>query len=219
MREIGFLLVLMSLSGCATLFSDDTQRVSFTSSPEGAEVLMDGRTVGVTPVIAVIDRDSFKRRIVTMRMPGYRSVQFELGKSLNPVAILNLSGLLSWATDAMTGNMIEYSPGSYYLELEPQGVAAGAHEGAQERAALRFVLVNHRRLLADIARGDGEHLRAAARLLGVDRQAYPAFARALQRRADELLAREYPHELYEDMAAMGARHRATASVATGSAAP
>lgn len=215
MREIGLLLAVMSLSGCATLFSESTQQLSFTSSPGGAEVLMDGQPIGVTPLTAVVDRDAFKRRIVTMRMPGYQAVQFVMTKSLNPVAILNLSSLLSWATDAASGSMIEYSPGSYYVELIPHGAAAGAHERARERQALRFVLVNHRRLLADIARGDGEHLRVAARLLGVDRQAYPGFARALQGRAGELLARAYPYELYQDMAAVRERHRATVSIASG----
>jgi Protein of unknown function (DUF3015) len=137
-----------------------------------------------------------------------------MNKGLNTIALINLSSLSFWLTDAATGNMIEYSPSAYFLELVPDGNGAptSAQMDPADRAVLHFVLVNHRTLLTEIARGDGEHLRLLSNLLHVDRQAYRPFARDLQSQAKRLLAHEYPYFLYQDIAATGERYRATASL-------
>lgn len=214
MHKLGLLLAVALLPGCATLFSEGTQPVRFTSNPEGAEVIINGQPVGQTPLTHTVDREAFDRYMVVVRKDGYEPKEFEMTKGLNTIAIINLSSLSFWATDAATGNMIEYSPGAYYMELAPanSGAPASTQVDPADRAALQFVLVNHRPLLTEIARGDGEHLRLLAGLLRVDKPAYRPFVRDLQTQADRLLAHEYPYLLYQDLAATGERYRATASM-------
>lgn len=211
MHKFGLLIALALLPGCATLFGESTQMVQFTSKPEGAEVILDGQPIGHTPLTYTIDRSTFDRHIVVIRSEGYQTRQFEMNKGLNTIALLNLCSVLSWVTDAATGNMIEYSPSAYFLDLVP--ATGSAQADRSDRVALYFVLVNHRALLTEIARGDGEFLRALTDLLHVDREVYPLFVRDLQSQADRLLAHDYPYHFYQDVVATSAHYRTPASLA------
>lgn len=197
------LLCLVASTGCATIFSSSDQAVSFSSNPQGAEVLVDGVPIGVTPMTTRFDRNTFATRVITIRRAGAEPTRFFLQKTLNAVAILNLTSLLSWVTDAATGALIEYSPGAYHVELRPAfptppmgpgGYSLEPRPGA-DREALWFVLVNDSRLRTEIARGGGEYTRTLARIWGIE-QASPRLSRALRRRAPDLLATEYPYHLY-----------------------
>lgn len=93
MYKSGLLIAVALLSGCATLFSEGTQQVRFTSNVEGAEVILDGQPIGRTPLTHTMDRSTFDRHIVVIRSEGYQSKQFEMNKGLNTVALINLSSL------------------------------------------------------------------------------------------------------------------------------
>src|SRR5678815_3859157 len=116
------LAALLLVTGCATLFSGGPQAVTFTSNPPGAQVLIDGVPIGATPMTGMLDRTTFGTHYTTLRYPGFEPQRFLLEKSLNGVAILNLSSGCFWLTDALTGAMIEYSPNAYHLELRPAGM-------------------------------------------------------------------------------------------------
>src|SRR5262245_56914771 len=88
LRCVSIMTVAVLAGGCATMFSSSAQTISFSSNPQGSEVLLDGRPVGVTPVSTRIERESFKTRIVTIRHAGYQPAQFQLLKTLNTVVIL-----------------------------------------------------------------------------------------------------------------------------------
>lgn len=206
-------LVFLASTGCATLFAGGPERVTFTSNPQGAEVLLDGVPLGQTPLTIEIERKSFGQRFVTLRAQGYQARQFPLAKSLNVVAVFNLSSLCFWATDATTGALIEYEPSSYYFELSPAGAAPPRGPGnyynytPREQRALYFTLVNHRMLRAQIARRGGEHLDALATLLQVGDRDRARFIDALASRADRLIAEPWPDQLFRDIRAIAARSR------------
>ena len=47
-------LLVLSSGGCATMFTPSFQEVPVASTPEGAEVWIDGEFVGVTPVTVTV---------------------------------------------------------------------------------------------------------------------------------------------------------------------
>lgn len=156
---IGSLSILsLFLLSCATLFAPSSDEITITSKPEGATVLIDGIAVGTTPLKQLIDRDTFKQKIVSLSKEGYELKEFRLVRTLESKAIFNLTFITSWATDALTGNMIEYSPKAYYIELEKKGKTSSINNGIDE--PLRYALVNHAALIEDIAKGDGVYLEA-----------------------------------------------------------
>ena len=89
------LLFLVASSGCATIFSSSDQAVSFSSNPQGAEVMVDNVPIGVTPMTTRFDRNTFATRVITIRRTGAEPISFYLQKTLNSIAILNLTSLLS----------------------------------------------------------------------------------------------------------------------------
>ena len=57
-RKILFLVVAITLiaSSCASIVSGSKQRVSITTTPANAKVLINGNNVGVTPLITYLKR-------------------------------------------------------------------------------------------------------------------------------------------------------------------
>ena len=116
-----FFLALLALgslalsSGCASIISGTNQAVTFDSSPQGAEVSIDGAYVGHTPVTMKLAKN--KKDMVQFKKDGYRTVSRELTKKFDPVAIVNIVWDLS-TTDFITGAAMEYEPGTYFVELQ-----------------------------------------------------------------------------------------------------
>lgn len=100
------LLAIMVLSqGCATILSGSKQRVRVTSTPSGADVLLNGKKVGTTPAkIRVPRRDG---GVVEVQKEGQRP-QTELlsGTKFNPMMLVNIPFsllIMPWVIDMLTG--------------------------------------------------------------------------------------------------------------------
>jgi hypothetical protein len=184
--------LLAAASGCATVFSAGGQDINVTSNVDGAEVLLDGVPVGETPLTFYLDRDTFKRHEITLTHEDHRSRTVQIHKSLNSTALSNCTSLLSWGTDALTGAMMEYSPDSYFIELQPKRGQRATHD----LELMLFVVASSTHLLSDIARGDGETLRGVERLSGVPSRRHDVFVAALRSRFDAMVREEWPTELY-----------------------
>jgi hypothetical protein len=184
--------LLFAGSGCATVFSSSGQDINVTSNVEGAEVLLDGVPIGETPLTFYLDRDTFKRHELTLRDDDHRTRTVQVHKSLNSTALSNCTFILSWGTDALTGAMMEYSPESYFIELQPKR----GQRAWQERELMLFIVASSTRLLNDIARGDGEALRAVEKLSGIPSPRHGSFVAALRGRFDAMAREEWPTRLY-----------------------
>ena len=142
------------LASCATLFGRPSDEVSITTIPAGAKVYSGDKLLGVTPFKKVFDRDTFNHIHITVLKDGYDSQRFLMKKTIAKVAILNLTSVLSWGTDALSGNMMEYSPKSYLIELKKQGKHTEIEN--QHSQLVKFIAVNQARLFEEIAKGGGE---------------------------------------------------------------
>jgi hypothetical protein len=199
-------ILLVAASGCATVFSSSGQDINVTSNVEGAEVLLDGVPIGETPLTFYLDRDTFKRHELTLRDDDHRTRTVQVHKSLNSTALSNCTFILSWGTDALTGAMMEYSPESYFIELQPKR----GQRVWQERELMLFIVASSTRLLNDIARGDGEALRAVEKLSGIPSTRHDAFPAALRGRFDAMASEEWPTRLYTHVRQSNASALATA---------
>lgn len=107
----------LMLSSCATVFTGSKQTVQINSMPPAADIEVDGVKVGVTPM-AVSLKKGFTGQTLSLKLDGYETKTFQPTTTFNPVAILNLFGLIGWAVDAATGAMMKYDPKVYDLQLE-----------------------------------------------------------------------------------------------------
>ena len=108
------------------MFSGTTQPFNVRTEPPGAQVIVNGSYLGVTPLNIQIARD--KNLNVLLRAPGYPDKALLLHRDLNPVAVLNLLSIVCWAIDLATGAMFEIEPNV----LAGLTVTAALHD---ERAA------------------------------------------------------------------------------------
>lgn len=151
---------------CATIFSEKGDEVTIASEPVGAIVYVDGNKIGEAPVSFSVRSVTFQETFVTVKKEGYKTKRFSLRKNINKTALWNLGfvfttfGALSFATDAGTGTLLEFSPKSYLVDLTT-GLSENPSEMLIDRSrgsVSSFILVNEDTLKRDIARGDGESL-------------------------------------------------------------
>lgn len=109
MKGIAACVALIGLSGCAS-------QTRINSFPPGAEVLVDGRLVGVTP--AVFKESStwnWSEHLLTLRRPGYATLSIPIAASRVDVAKLVMALLICWPLLLATTDY----PESYDLPLTP----------------------------------------------------------------------------------------------------
>ncbi len=113
-------VLLTVLSSCATIVDGKTQSVTFQSSPAGAEVLINGTIIGITPFTVTLDRADGTQ--LTVRKDGYETVSMELNTALNPTFWGNIiiGGVFGSTTDAASGASREYVPGIHMINLREQ---------------------------------------------------------------------------------------------------
>ena len=97
-------VLVLLLSGCATLFGSDTKIISFGSRPEAAEVLIDGASYGTTPVS--LELNNHESHVVVFRKAGYRDITCNLDASVETTWVILdvLGGLIPLVVDVATGN-------------------------------------------------------------------------------------------------------------------
>ena len=72
----------MLASGCATIISGTKQVMTFQSNPSDAEIVINGTSVGVTPLSVTIARK--KGTQVLVKKAGFREQSFVLKHTLEP---------------------------------------------------------------------------------------------------------------------------------------
>jgi hypothetical protein len=110
------LILLISVSGCGTLFSGTSELVTITSLPEKAKVYVNGLYIGVTPVPTSLKRD--QDHSVIVKKDGYEDASAVLTRKFNAVSILNTISILCWIVDAVTGGMWKFDRNVISVELE-----------------------------------------------------------------------------------------------------
>lgn len=162
------LVLVLGISGCATIIDGTSQPVTFNSEPNRAKVFINGAQVGVTPLTIQVQRS--KATIVIAKKEGYEEQQFPLQTKMNGYFWGNVisGGFLGSTIDYATGSMVEYSPNMYFFSLEPlKRSEADNLRLSEERKIRQFILANHAHLTQDLAQGRGEYLLSLYDLLAV----------------------------------------------------
>lgn len=109
-------LSMLSLSGCGTILTGQTDTLTFRSVPSGATVEINGNSVGRTPVTVPVQR-SMSQPQVQLRLEGYEPRTVPLQNSFNTMSALNIFFWPGFIVDAATGSIMKYNIVSYESEL------------------------------------------------------------------------------------------------------
>ena len=110
------LLIVFGLSSCATIFTGTKDKITFNTNPSGAGVFIDGIRICTTPCSTDVKR-SLNDTEVEFKLDGYETQVVTLDREFNVISILNFTGLVGWAVDAVTGSIFKYDRKSYDVEL------------------------------------------------------------------------------------------------------
>ena len=113
-KAITFLIIGLLLSACATLFKGTTSTTYFSSKPAGAQVYVNGKLTGNTPL--QIKLKSKGRYTVEFRKAGYGSKTYTLQNRIEPVWII-----LDALSTGLIGIVVDAATGAWYT-LEPNRI-------------------------------------------------------------------------------------------------
>jgi len=102
------------LTSCAGIINGTSQSITVTSTPEGAEVFIDGNNMGETPLTVKLKKNKYDN--IMVKKSGYKTVTRPISKVYDNTALLNIFWDLS-TTDMITGAAYEYEPSNYNFTL------------------------------------------------------------------------------------------------------
>jgi hypothetical protein len=125
-------LILIQFA-CATVISGRNQKITIQSSPPGADVEVDQRAVGKTPIVMKVKRK--QRHAIKVRKEGYLEESRMTNRAFNWWFTGNLliGGLVGMATDFISGATYCVDPDSIHVKLieAPMSPALPRSEGAR----------------------------------------------------------------------------------------
>jgi hypothetical protein len=161
-----YLVLVLTMSGCATIVDGTSQPVTFNSEPNRAKILINGVQVGVTPLTIQVKRA--KNTMIVAKKDGYEPQQLPLQTKTNTYFWGNILFLYGSTTDYFSEAMIEYSPNMYFITLDPMRKSEADRDRlSEERKVRTFILINHANLAQDLAQGAGEYLSSLSSMLAV----------------------------------------------------
>jgi len=171
LRRVVFPAVCLLLAaGCASIIDGRRETVSFSSDPPGAQIIINGKTMGVTPASIFLERSDYDKANVIFKKEGYQDQQATIQTSLNMWFWGNIlcGGFFGSSTDAASGAMWKFSPNSYYSSMPPLKASQAEWDRFKyERNVRRFVLFTYEHLISDLAQDGGENLVSLMQLLSV----------------------------------------------------
>src|SRR5215470_15150454 len=122
--RVATLLLVTTLTGCATIMAGGPDHVPVNSNPPGAAVYVDNMLVGQTPMVVTLNREH-SAGVIRIEAPGYQPVTVVRAKGINGWFWANLciGGLVGMVVDLVTGDVkafddtpiaIGMTPGSGY---------------------------------------------------------------------------------------------------------
>jgi hypothetical protein len=185
------LMVFLTVGACATIFSDGKDVITFNSNVDKTKVYLDGIKLGETPLTIPIDRKTANRKLKFTKS-GYQTQEMELlhDFNMNFAMILDLTGTVTFLTpgavDALSGNLIKYSPTEYHIEMEPE--KTGDHKLFRQRvASMRFAALNFPDIQRDLVTGEGEFLEGLKAGFQIPPAHKDTFEEVLQTNLDVLI--------------------------------
>ncbi|MFO1356250.1 MAG: PEGA domain-containing protein [Gammaproteobacteria bacterium] len=174
----------LGMAGCASIVTGREQSMTFNSEPDGATVIVAGKTLGKTPITVKVPKD--KHMSLTVQKEGYKPFTTQLSTTLEGWFWGNIviGGLLGSTTDGISGAMYQYSPDQYFVTLVPDR-PYGVSDVTRSRRIKELLVTFGHDIRMQLAAGNGEALDQVISLLDPDPEAKHRVTGVLRQFADE----------------------------------
>lgn len=119
-KKIVVFAIVFNLMGCASMFGDNSRKISVKSSPSGAGVYVDGVRYGTTPTIVTLNNYIYGGKVITIRKDGYKDEAAVVNTKFQPVGLLNVFFWPGFFIDAATGDIIKVDPETLNIDVSLQ---------------------------------------------------------------------------------------------------
>jgi len=119
---IKYVLVIVALSGCATLFASGPDYVPVSTNPPGAWVYYNGVPVGQTPTTVRLERG--RPAQIQIALQGFQPVVLERYSSINGWFFANIFwvyAIVPWIIDLVDGDWQRFDDTPIAIGLMPMG--------------------------------------------------------------------------------------------------
>jgi hypothetical protein len=114
------LLVFLLVTSCATIFKGATDPINFGSNPVGAEVYVDGKLMGKTPLN--LELTSKKTYVIDFKIGDQtKTVNLTNKVGVGWIILDVLAGLVPIIVDAATGSWYQLSPKDINVDFTSPG--------------------------------------------------------------------------------------------------
>lgn len=115
---VTLIVMVVSLTGCAAIFTGGRGKVKADSTPSGAEVFVNGEKMGQTP--CVIRLKTKAEYTLVIKKEGYKDQSFKITNKVGAgwVILDVIFGLLPVVVDAVTGSWYVFNEKNFNAQLE-----------------------------------------------------------------------------------------------------
>lgn len=106
---LSLLSSMIGLTGCATIFGDNSKVVHVDSYPQRAQVYVNSMPAGTTPTMVTVP-STWSPTVITLKKKGYAEQTAIVGNKFQPVGILNIFFWPGFVIDAISGDMMKVAP-------------------------------------------------------------------------------------------------------------
>lgn len=120
MRLVGTGLLILAVTGCATIMAGGPDHVPVATNPPGATVFVDNVPVGQTPMMLALDRQRASG-LIRIEAPGFAPVVIVRNKTINGWFWANLciGGVIGIVVDLVTGDVKAFDDTPISIGLVP----------------------------------------------------------------------------------------------------
>jgi hypothetical protein len=121
MKKLFVIAAIGALSSCSSIINGSKQIVTIESNVKGADININGSSIGTTPYTGPIKRSG--TTVVRVAKTGYSSKTITMSADIEPIFWGNIivGGVFGSSTDYGTGAMYKYAPATIQVDLEREG--------------------------------------------------------------------------------------------------
>lgn len=114
------LVALLLMTSCGTLFTPTKQKITFVGLPE-TSIYDKGKKLGTIDdegEATIKVRKQLSDKTLIAKKEGYKNTYVELDAVFNPVSIINLTNVLGWGIDLISGKCCKWD--TNFVEIEQE---------------------------------------------------------------------------------------------------
>lgn len=109
--------LLLSLTGCSTIFGDNNRVVHIDSVPKGAKVTVNSIELDSKTPTETVVHNMWSPTVIQVKKPGCATKTVNINPEFQMIGILNVLFLPAFIVDAATGNMMKIPENQHNINV------------------------------------------------------------------------------------------------------